>query len=47
MTSLVDRGRKRNAVDIMYLDFSKALEMVSNDNLVDKLVGCGGRSVAG
>lgn len=38
MTGLVD---ERRAVDIFYLDFSKAFNTVSHHILVDKLINCG------
>ena len=38
MTGLVD---ERRAVDIVYLDFSKAFDTVSHKILVEKLVECG------
>uniref|UniRef100_A0A670IJS6 Reverse transcriptase domain-containing protein n=1 Tax=Podarcis muralis TaxID=64176 RepID=A0A670IJS6_PODMU len=38
ITSLVDEG---NAVDVAYLDFSKAFDKVLHDILVKKLVKCG------
>jgi len=38
MTGWVDEGR---AVDVVYLDFSKAFDIVSNDILLGKLRKCG------
>jgi len=35
MTGLVDKGR---AVDIVYLDFSEAADIVSHNILIDKLL---------
>jgi len=38
MTSWVDEGR---AVDVVYLDFSKAFDFVSHNSLIGKLRMCG------
>ena len=38
VTSLIDR---RNAVDIVYLDFSKAFNKVSHEILISKVTRCG------
>jgi len=38
MTSWVDEGR---AVDVVYLDFSKAFDTISHNTLTEKLRKCG------